>query len=273
MAARVGRVSSTGTPPRAAVVVLAAGSGTRVGADVNKVLLPLLDAPVLAWSVRDAVAAGLGGPVLVVVRPGEEAVVGDALAPHLGDAEVLLVAGGASRHGSEAAALEVLRPRVAAGEVDVVAIHDGARPLAGVDLLRAVVGAAHEHGGALPGTPLASVLARGGTRVPDRLVGVQTPQAFRAADLLAAYDAAATAGFEGTDTSACVERWGGVDGAAVPVVVVGSTPANLKVTFPEDVGTAERLASPAPPAGLPEPPRDEPDPLEPDPDAGPTRFM
>lgn len=257
---------SSSTPPRAAVVVLAAGSGTRVGAEVdgvplNKVLLPLMDAPVLAWSVRDALAAGLGGPVLVVVRPGEEALVGEALAPHLGDAEVLLVAGGASRHASEASALAVLRPRIEAGEVDVVAIQDGARPLAGVDLLTAVVEAARTHGGALPGTPLGSVLHRGGGRVPERLVGVQTPQAFRARDLVAAYDAAATAGFEGTDTSACVERWGGVGGAPVPVVVVPSAPGNLKVTFPEDVGTAERLAAPAGPAY----PLDEPDPLEPDP--------
>jgi 2-C-methyl-D-erythritol 4-phosphate cytidylyltransferase len=254
----------------AAVVVLAAGSGSRVGAEVdgtpvNKVLLPLLDAPALAWSVRDALAAGLGGPVLVVVRPGEEALVGDALAPHLGDGEVLLVAGGASRHASEAAALAVLRPRIEASELDVVAVHDGARPLAGADLLRAVVEAARADGGALPGTPLGSVLRRSGAPVPERLVGVQTPQAFRAADLLAAYDAAAADGFEGTDTSACVERWGGVGGAPVPVVVVPSTPANLKVTFPEDVGTAERLAAPAPPAGLPVPPVDEPDPLEPDP--------
>ena len=52
----------------AAVVILAAGSGSRVGADVNKVLLPLGDAPVLAWSVRDALTLDDVRRVVVVVR-------------------------------------------------------------------------------------------------------------------------------------------------------------------------------------------------------------
>ena len=69
----------------AVVVILAAGSGTRVGATTNKVLLPLGDAPVLAWSVRDALALDDVRRVLVVVRPGEEEQVSEALGPHLGD--------------------------------------------------------------------------------------------------------------------------------------------------------------------------------------------
>ncbi|HEY0949523.1 2-C-methyl-D-erythritol 4-phosphate cytidylyltransferase, partial [Nocardioides sp.] len=67
----------------AAVVILAAGSGTRVGAGANKVLLPLGDRPVLAWSVRDALALADVRRVLVVVRPGEGDAVAAALAPHL----------------------------------------------------------------------------------------------------------------------------------------------------------------------------------------------
>ncbi len=225
--------------PSTAVVILAAGSGTRVGAEVNKVLLPLGDRPLLAWSVRDALALEGVGPVLVVCRPGERAAVGAALAPHVGDRELLLLDGGATRHRSEQAALDLLAPGIEAGEVDVVAIHDGARPLAGVELFTRVIAAARENGGAVPTQPLPGLAPRdAGAALPDGdLAGVQTPQAFRAGPLLAAYRRAAVDGFEGTDTAACLEQYGGASVAAVP-----SSPANLKVTYADDVRAAAVLA-------------------------------
>jgi len=218
----------------AAVVILAAGSGSRVGAGVNKVLLPLLDAPVLAWSVRDALALDDVRRVVLVVRPGEADAVGAAVSPYLGSAEVTLVDGGETRHASEWEALRLLAPAIEAGEIDVVALHDGARPLAGRQLFAATLAAAREHGGAIPVVPLAGILGASGD-----LVGVQTPQAFRAPDLLAAYRAADRDGFQGTDTASVLERYAGVPIAAVP-----STPANLKITFPEDVDLAAALATP-----------------------------
>ncbi|WP_281351757.1 IspD/TarI family cytidylyltransferase [Nocardioides piscis] len=112
----------------AAVVIVAAGSGTRVGAGTNKVLLPLGDAPVLVWSVRDALAAEDVARVVVVVRPADRDAVAAVLSPHLGEDEVVLVEGGATRHASEWAAMQVLAPAIVAGEVDLVAIHDAARP-------------------------------------------------------------------------------------------------------------------------------------------------
>lgn len=225
----------------AAVVILAAGSGTRVGAEVNKVLLPLADAPVLAWSVRDALALDDVRRVVVVVRDGEQSAVGAALTPYLGDHEVHLVTGGDTRHASEWAALRVLASEIGRGDVDVVAIHDGARPLAGQALLAATIAAAREHGGAIPVVPAAGLLTTGLDPVPGPLGTVQTPQAFRAGPLLAAYDQAARDGFEGTDTAACFVRYAGGDVAAVP-----STPLNLKITFPEDVALAGRLLAARP---------------------------
>ncbi len=65
---------------------------------------------------------------------------------------------------------------------------------------------------------------------------MQTPQAFRAPELLVAYRRAAEDGFEGTDTAACLERYADLSIAAVP-----SSPLNLKITFPEDVALADRL--------------------------------
>ena len=218
----------------AAVVIVAAGSDT--GADVNKVLLPLGDRPVLAWSVRAALAVGDVRRVVVVVRPGDREAVSAALSPHLGDREVLLVDGGATRHASEWAALRVLSADITAGEVDVVAVHDGARPLAGTDLWEAVVAAARQRGGAIPVVPVSGLVRADGSPAPEGLATVQTPQAFRATSLLAAYSAADREGFEGTDTAASLEHFADVDVAAVP-----STARNLKITFPEDVDLAEAL--------------------------------
>lgn len=222
-----------------AVVVLAAGSGTRVGAGVNKVLLPLGDRPVLAWSLRDALALPDVRRVVLVVRDGEQDDVAAALAPHLGDHEVALVVGGDTRHASEWAALQLLAGDIRAGDVDVVAIHDAARPLAGTALFTAVIDVARTHGGAIPVAPLAGLVRRdGGPLPPGRLAGVQTPQAFRASELLAAYEQAALDGFEGTDTAGCVARYGSARVAAVP-----GTSHNLKITFPEDVALAEVVAT------------------------------
>jgi 2-C-methyl-D-erythritol 4-phosphate cytidylyltransferase len=227
----------TASPPATAVVILAAGSGSRVGAEVNKVLLPLRGVPVLVWSLRDALALPGARRVVLVVRPEDRAAVGAAIAPHLGDREVLLVDGGASRHASEWAALQVLAADVESGHVEVVVVHDGARPLAGLPLWQAVVEAARTSGGAVPMVPVTQLVRNDLTPVTDAVGGVQTPQAFRADDLLAAYRSAERDGFEGTDTSACVAAYGDVVVTAVP----GSA-LNLKVTFPEDVALAEELS-------------------------------
>ena len=227
----------TASPPATAVVILAAGSGSRVGAEVNKVLLPLRGVPVLVWSLRDALALPGVRRVVLVVRPEDRAAVGEAVAPHLGEREVLVVDGGATRHASEWAALQVLAPDVESGAVEVVVVHDGARPLAGLPLWQAVVETARESGGAVPMAPVTRLVHDDLTPVTDSVGGVQTPQAFRAAPLLAAYRAAAREGFEGTDTSACVAAYGDV----VVTAVAGSA-LNLKVTFPEDVALAEELS-------------------------------
>lgn len=224
-----------------AVVILAAGSGSRVGAAVNKVLLPLRGVPVLVWSVRDALALPDVRRLVLVVRPEDRPAVESAVAPHLGDREVHVVDGGATRHASEWAALRVLAPEIEAGEVDVVVVHDGARPLAGRPLWQAVVSAAREVGGAIPVVPVTGLVGADLGPVDPSVGGVQTPQAFRAGDVLAAYRAAADDGFEGTDTSACVAAYRDVDVAAV-----AGSPLNLKVTFPEDVALAEELSPTGP---------------------------
>jgi len=220
----------------AAIVILGAGSGTRVGHELNKVLLPLGDVPVLAHSVRTALSLDDVARVVVVVRPDDRQAVAAALSPHLGDREVVVVDGAVTRHGSEWQALRMLAADIEDGTVEVVAVHDGARPLATATMFDAVLAAAREHGGAIPVVSMTDLLAVDGRTVPEGLCGVQTPQAFRARDLLAAYTAAEGDGFEGTDTAGCLQEY-----ADVAVVAVPGSPLNLKITFPEDLALAARL--------------------------------
>ena len=222
--------------PRAAIVLLAAGSGRRVGADRNKVLLPLDGIPVLAHSVRTALAVDGVHRVVVVVRNEDRADVAEALAPHLGSHDLWLVDGGVERHDSEYHALQALRADIEGGGIDVVAIHDAARPLASAALFRAVVDVAATDGAAVPAVTAGRLSTTTGALAGEGLVAVQTPQAFDARMLLAAYDAAARDGFVGTDTAACLERY-----ADTPIHPVDGERRNLKITFPEDLRFAEEL--------------------------------
>ncbi len=223
---------------RAAAVILAAGSGSRLGAEVNKVLLPLLGVPILARSVRTVLDVADMHRVVLVVRPEDREVVAEAVSPHLGEHDLWVVDGGATRHDSEWQALQALAADIEAGEIDVVAIHDAARPLAPATLWRAVIATAASHGGAIPVTRSAQLSERSGRLAPTDLLGVQTPQAFAAPALLAAYRRAEAEGFTGTDTASCLEAYAD---PAVAIHAVPSTPANFKVTFAEDVALAEAL--------------------------------
>ncbi len=216
----------------AAVVVLAAGSGSRVGAGVNKVLLPLDGVATVARSVASGLRAAQVALLVVVARSGEETAVRAALDDAgVVDTRLSVVAGGDTRHASEWQALQSIRGAIESGAVDVVALHDAARPWADTGLFDDVIEAARAVGGAIPVLDLDCVVARDGRPLPDRPVAVQTPQAFRAAPLLAAYAAAERDSFAGTDTAACVERYR----RELAIAAVPGDPANRKITFAEDL--------------------------------------
>jgi 2-C-methyl-D-erythritol 4-phosphate cytidylyltransferase len=225
--------------------VLAGGSGTRVGAGQNKVYLPLRGRPVLAWSIATFTGMSDIGVVVLVVREADRAVAEQVLAEYAAPG-VEVVTGGRTRQDSELAALRQLAARVADGAIDVVLMHDGARPLVGRQLAEAVLAAARASGGAVPGlwrTDLAAA-PEGGALTgpgPGGLVAVQTPQGFRAAPLLAAYEAAARSGFEGTDTASCM-AWFAPD---LPIRWVPGDERNLKITYPHDLIVAAHALPPA----------------------------
>jgi 2-C-methyl-D-erythritol 4-phosphate cytidylyltransferase len=229
------------TPPGPYVVgvVLAAGLGTRVGADGNKAYLPLAGRSMVAWSLRAVSSVAAIARTVLVYRRGELELARDTVAGELPGVAVELVEGGDTRHASEFNVLSHLAADIESGAADVVLIHDAARPLAGSDMFVTALSLAREFGGAIPALTIPDVVRQGadGVRaIEGALVRVQTPQAFRAQPLLRAYRAAAAEGFEGTDTSSCIEKY-----TEEQVRTFHGEAGNLKVTYPQDVAVAARL--------------------------------
>ena len=208
-----------------------------MGADGNKVYLTVGGRPVLAYALAACEAADVVDDVVVVVRAGDEPLAAPLVAAATKVRAV--VPGGTTRTRSEQAGLAALGRRPAH---DVIAIHDGARPFLTVALLERLVEAARCDGAAIPALPAPPLLRDEGGRLvawgDGPLVHVQTPQAFLAGPLLAAYDAAARGGEEGADTAETVARAGGPAARTVP-----GDPRNLKVTTPADLPVAEAHAA------------------------------
>ena len=213
-------------------MILAGGRGERMAAGRNKALLELAGRPLLLYAV-DTFRACCDR--LVVVSASEDMAGIRQLLP----SDVPVVAGGATRHGSEWNALQALRSDL--GAADVVAIHDAARPLVSSADVMAVLASAQEHGAALLAAaaelPALEVAGEHVARAhpAGELWRAQTPQAARASWLLDAYQRAAADSFDGTDTAAVLSR------AGYPVRVVAATAENPKVTVPADLRLAEAL--------------------------------
>ncbi len=223
------------SPDRVAAVVVAAGRGRRLAAP-DKVLLPLAGQPMLAWSLAAIEATPQIGTVVVVAGEHTIAAV-EALVQARGFHKVAaIVPGGERRQDSVAAGLAALPART-----EVVLIHDGARPLADEDLFRRCAEAAAATGAVIAAMPVADTLKRvtdadgviSGTVDRSGLWAAQTPQAFRLDVLRQAF--ATNAGADVTDEALLCEA------AGIPVRVVPSSSANLKVTHPEDVAVADAL--------------------------------
>jgi 2-C-methyl-D-erythritol 4-phosphate cytidylyltransferase len=219
-------------------VVLAAGLGTRVGADGNKAYLPLAGRSMVSWSLTAVTQVPGITRTVLVFRRGERALAEDTVRRELGYATVEFVEGGDSRHASEFNVLSYLAADIESGLIDVVLIHDAARPMAEPAMFVTALAVAREFGGAVPAVAVPDVVTTGLEPLSgrDRLVRVQTPQAFRAVPLLQAYRDADREGFEGTDTSSCIETFTDVD-----VRIFEGEERNLKVTYALDIAVAERL--------------------------------
>ncbi|MDT8902729.1 2-C-methyl-D-erythritol 4-phosphate cytidylyltransferase [Anaeroselena agilis] len=218
-------------------VVAAAGSGRRMGKEMNKVFLPLAGRPILARSVAAVAACPEVADLVVVVAPGEEEQAAALIAPLALAKPWRVVAGGAERQHSVANALAAM-PDAA----DIILIHDGARPLVDAETISAAIAAAREHGAAGVAVPVKDTIKtvdESGcvAATPDRstLWAIQTPQVFAASLLREAYALAAAAGVVATDDAALVERLG------QKVRIVPGSYRNIKITTPEDMVMAQAL--------------------------------
>jgi 2-C-methyl-D-erythritol 4-phosphate cytidylyltransferase/2-C-methyl-D-erythritol 2,4-cyclodiphosphate synthase len=217
-----------------AALILAGGSGSRLGSEIPKQYLPIGGRAIIWHAAQAFLRHPAVHRVRVVVRDQDREQCRAALAGlDLGD----FVTGGATRQDSARLGLESL----ASFAPDHVMIHDAARPFPSGDLIQNAVAALADSPGALPALPVSDTLKRteaGKPRVVatvDRagLWRAQTPQTFRYPDILAAHRAAA--GLELTDDAAVAER------AGLAVAIVPGSEENLKVTSMEDLDRARRL--------------------------------
>lgn len=232
-------MTSSSAAPKVGVAIPAAGEGRRMGGR-RKPFLELRGEPILAHALRPFLAHPAVTVVCVALSPDDAAAPPEWLTRM--DARVRVVAGGAARSDSVKAALDAL------GDVDIVVVHDAARPLVTRAILDRCIAAAAAGTGAIAGWPATDTLKQvdAALRVvatPDRsrIWHAQTPQAFPAALLRRAY--AAWDDREATDDATLVERVGGV------VVMVEGSASNLKVTRPEDIVIAGALLAMLAPHG------------------------
>ena len=208
----------------AVALVVAAGSGERLGAGRPKAFVDLAGRPMLAWSLDALHAAGIA-QIVVALPAGHDAPEG-----------CIGVAGGTTRSESVRAALAAAPPG------DDVVVHDAARPLVTAEHFRAALAALAGADCAIAAAPMTDTVKEAGedrlvTATLDRrrLWAIQTPQAFRREALERALAVPDDVLAAATDDAWLVERTGGT------VRVVESTPANFKVTTPHDLQLAAYL--------------------------------
>lgn len=215
------------------VVIVAAGSASRMGG-IDKVMAPLAGEPMIARTVRAFQDCDAVKKIVVVTRE-------DLILPITslcsGMSKVkAVVAGGSSRQESVHLGLNAL-----SGEVQLVAVHDGARPLVSWQLIDWVIRAANTYGAAAPAIPVKDTIkvVKGGVveQTPDRsnLFAVQTPQVFDFDLLRGALKKVEQEQLQVTDDCSAVEQMG------MRVKIVEGDERNLKVTTPMDLKIAQML--------------------------------
>lgn len=221
------------------LLIPAAGVGRRMGSDRNKLLMPLLGRPILAWTLEAATAAAsiqwIGIICQPVDRPDIEQMVND-LAQQKGRAlPVVFISGGDTRQASVFNGLQAL-PQ----DATYVLIHDGARCLATPALFDRCADAVLKTQGFIAAVPVKDTIKQVNaqrmiTHTPDRahLWAAQTPQGFEVALLKQCHAKGQQQNWQVTDDAALLEKCG------VPVSIVEGEETNLKVTTPVDLAIAQ----------------------------------
>lgn len=218
-----------------AALIIAAGIGSRMGGPVNKHLLLIAGRPVLAHTLSTFQACPAIDDIVLVGGQDRLDIYQSIVADYDISKVRAVVPGGETRQDSSANGLAAL------GDVDIVCVHDGARPLVTQRVIIESVQQAAVHGAAIVAVPVKDTIKMGTedtfvqeTLQREHLWQVQTPQAFRSA-LLRQAQAAAQGVFVGTDDSVLVERMG------LPIKIVQGEYSNIKITTADDLVIAEYL--------------------------------
>jgi 2-C-methyl-D-erythritol 4-phosphate cytidylyltransferase len=219
-------------------VIVAAGKGERMGADLPKPFLPLSGVPLLVRTLQSLTQSPLIAKVVLVIAAERETLCRELLRHHGPfPAPIEVTHGGAERQDSVRLGLAQLD-----AQCDIVAIHDAARPFIRRATIERSVQVAAEHGGALVAVPARDTIKRVNTdqtiieTVPRHdLWLAQTPQTFRVGLIRDAHARAHTQGVTVTDDAALLEWAGG------RVQIVPGDIRNFKLTTPEDWQLAEAL--------------------------------
>jgi 2-C-methyl-D-erythritol 4-phosphate cytidylyltransferase len=218
-----------------AAIVTAAGAGVRMGGPIPKQYLLLDGVPILARTLMVFEGHPLIDRIVVTVPPGdEERCHSEVLKPFDLKKVAEVVAGGETRQVSVYNGLLWLE------DMDIVAIHDGVRPLVSAEVITATIKAAESKGAALACVPISDTVKK---RTGEFLETIpradlwlaHTPQTFRTSLILEAHRKAIADGFSGTDDAMLVERLG------LPVEVVEDSRDNIKITTAEDLELAGML--------------------------------
>ena len=217
-------------------VVLGGGSGRRMGAEINKIFLPIRGIPAIVRAI--APFTGLCAGVTVVARADEVTLMQGTLKRYgLADTVLSVVAGGEDRQASVACGLAAL-PEDAEG----VLVHDGARALVTETVIKRTLYSLEKHGSGVASVPVTDTIKRAEANgrvleTLDRsaLRAMQTPQAFRLAELRAAHQAALNDHYIATDDAALLEH------AGLPVYLCDGSRENIKLTTLFDLRLAEAI--------------------------------
>lgn len=227
------------------VILLAGGSGSRMGSGCNKVLLTLGGETVISRSAR-AFASVADGMVVVARSEDKAAIQADLAASATFPGPLVIVSGGDTRQDSVWNGLCALP-----SDATHVLIHDGARCLVDEATIRRAMEAAENCGSGVAAIPAVDTIKQvdegwhvTATPARDSLCAVQTPQAFQVELIRQAHLSAQAEGYQGTDDASLVERLG------LPVQLTMGSRRNIKLTTPEDMAMAEAMLnnSPALPA-------------------------
>lgn len=224
-----------------AAIIVAAGKGTRMGANVDKLWLEVAGRPVIAHTWQTFNDAQCIDEIVVVVREGMQKDYQELAARFKFQKPFRLVAGGVERQDSVWNGLEAVSPGV-----EIAVIQDAARPCTREELMAATIAAACETGAAVAAQPVTDTIKETAdgqviSRTVDRskLWSVQTPQTFRVEVIRRAIATARQENLILTDDTAACELIG------QPVRLVKSTAPNPKVTVPADLPFVESLLRPA----------------------------